>query len=142
MFLARMNVMIRMFIPLAPFISFEDFGVLGAELSGSLRLTSHNFSLSSLGPGPSVPPVYGLEVSDVSKWEESVLEPALEIVQSFIQVIINHSTAYCLAFRDLSLVGTFVGRKPNFLFHGIEQKSWLLLDLWRLSFYFHIYKGC
>ncbi|XP_052493635.1 tRNA dimethylallyltransferase [Budorcas taxicolor] len=36
-------------------------------------------------PGTSVPPVYGLEVSDVSKWEESVLEPALEIVQSFIQ---------------------------------------------------------
>ncbi|OBS80852.1 hypothetical protein A6R68_20932, partial [Neotoma lepida] len=36
-------------------------------------------------PGPSVPPVYGLEVSDVSKWEESVLEPALNIVQSFIQ---------------------------------------------------------
>ncbi|XP_012578164.1 PREDICTED: tRNA dimethylallyltransferase, mitochondrial isoform X2 [Condylura cristata] len=36
-------------------------------------------------PGPSVPPVYGLKVSDVSKWEESVLEPALEIVQSFIQ---------------------------------------------------------
>nr|KAF6445476.1 tRNA isopentenyltransferase 1 [Molossus molossus] len=37
------------------------------------------------GPGPGVPPVYGLEVSDISKWEESVLEPALEIVQSFIQ---------------------------------------------------------
>nr|XP_045005069.1 tRNA dimethylallyltransferase [Jaculus jaculus] len=36
-------------------------------------------------PGPNVPPVYGLEVSDVSKWEESVLEPALDIVQSFIQ---------------------------------------------------------
>uniref|UniRef100_A0A8C0YYJ3 tRNA isopentenyltransferase 1 n=1 Tax=Canis lupus familiaris TaxID=9615 RepID=A0A8C0YYJ3_CANLF len=36
-------------------------------------------------PGPRVPPVYGLEVSDVSKWEECVLEPALEIVQSFIQ---------------------------------------------------------
>lgn len=36
-------------------------------------------------PGTSVPPVYGLEVSDVSKWEESVLEPALEIVRSFIQ---------------------------------------------------------
>ncbi|XP_066125636.1 tRNA dimethylallyltransferase isoform X1 [Saccopteryx bilineata] len=36
-------------------------------------------------PGPSVPPVYGLEVSDVSKWEESVLEPALEIVRSFVQ---------------------------------------------------------
>nr|XP_020027255.1 tRNA dimethylallyltransferase, mitochondrial isoform X2 [Castor canadensis] len=37
------------------------------------------------GPGPSVPPVYGLEVSDVSKWKESVLEPALDVVQSFIQ---------------------------------------------------------
>uniref|UniRef100_A0A8C5W1F5 tRNA dimethylallyltransferase n=1 Tax=Microcebus murinus TaxID=30608 RepID=A0A8C5W1F5_MICMU len=37
------------------------------------------------GPGPSVPPIYGLEVSDVSKWEESVLEPALGIVQCFIQ---------------------------------------------------------
>ncbi|XP_008071396.1 tRNA dimethylallyltransferase, mitochondrial isoform X5 [Carlito syrichta] len=36
-------------------------------------------------PGPSVPPIYGLEVSDVSEWEESILEPALEIVQSFIQ---------------------------------------------------------
>ncbi|KAK2491082.1 hypothetical protein MC885_006555 [Smutsia gigantea] len=36
-------------------------------------------------PGPSVPPVYDLEVSDISKWEESVLEPAFEIVQSFIQ---------------------------------------------------------
>lgn len=36
-------------------------------------------------PGIGVPPVYGLEVSDVSKWEESVLEPALEIVRSFIQ---------------------------------------------------------
>uniref|UniRef100_A0A2K5Z341 tRNA dimethylallyltransferase n=1 Tax=Mandrillus leucophaeus TaxID=9568 RepID=A0A2K5Z341_MANLE len=41
------------------------------------KLTSHNLSF--------VPSVYGLEVSDVSKWEESVLEPALEIVQSFIQ---------------------------------------------------------
>ncbi|KAM4872316.1 tRNA dimethylallyltransferase isoform 2-T2 [Thomomys bottae] len=36
-------------------------------------------------PGPNVPSVYGLEVSDVSKWEESVLKPALDIVQSFIQ---------------------------------------------------------
>ncbi|XP_051044666.1 tRNA dimethylallyltransferase [Phodopus roborovskii] len=36
-------------------------------------------------PGPSAPPVYGLEVSDVSKWEESVLEPALNIIRSFIQ---------------------------------------------------------
>lgn len=59
--------------------------VLETEEIGTCRPDFHNFSLSSLGPGPSVPPVYGLEVSDVSKWEESVLEPALNIVQSFIQ---------------------------------------------------------
>ncbi|XP_068924121.1 tRNA dimethylallyltransferase isoform X4 [Petaurus breviceps papuanus] len=37
------------------------------------------------GPGPSVPPIYGLEVTDALKWEESVLGPALQIVGSFIQ---------------------------------------------------------
>ncbi|XP_074782434.1 tRNA dimethylallyltransferase isoform X2 [Athene noctua] len=37
------------------------------------------------GPGPNVPPVYGLEVSDLLRWEEDVLKPALEIVESFIQ---------------------------------------------------------
>ncbi|XP_051663022.1 tRNA dimethylallyltransferase isoform X2 [Manacus candei] len=37
------------------------------------------------GPGPNVPPVYGLEVSDLQRWEEDVLKPALEIVESFIQ---------------------------------------------------------
>ncbi|NXU17919.1 MOD5 dimethylallyltransferase, partial [Pardalotus punctatus] len=36
-------------------------------------------------PGPNVPPVYGLEVSDVQRWEEDVLKPALDIVESFIQ---------------------------------------------------------
>nr|XP_009940316.1 PREDICTED: tRNA dimethylallyltransferase, mitochondrial [Opisthocomus hoazin] len=36
-------------------------------------------------PGPNVPPVYGLEVSDLLRWEEDVLEPALEIVESFMQ---------------------------------------------------------
>ncbi|KFP90513.1 hypothetical protein N311_05738, partial [Apaloderma vittatum] len=36
-------------------------------------------------PGPNVPPVYGLEVSDGLRWEEDVLKPALEIVESFIQ---------------------------------------------------------
>lgn len=41
----------------------------------------------SVGPGPNVPPVYGLEVSDVQRWEEDVLKPALEIVESFIQVL-------------------------------------------------------
>ncbi|KAK2518643.1 Trit1 [Columba guinea] len=37
-------------------------------------------------PGPNVPPVYGLEVSDLLRWEEDVLKPALEIVESFIQL--------------------------------------------------------
>ncbi|KAM9255841.1 tRNA dimethylallyltransferase isoform 2-T2 [Cariama cristata] len=37
------------------------------------------------GPGPNVPPVYGLEVSDLLRWDEDVLKPALEIVESFIQ---------------------------------------------------------
>ncbi|XP_036603802.1 tRNA dimethylallyltransferase isoform X1 [Trichosurus vulpecula] len=36
-------------------------------------------------PGPNVPPIYGLEVTDALKWEESVLGPALQIVGSFIQ---------------------------------------------------------
>ncbi|KFV10541.1 hypothetical protein N339_13088, partial [Pterocles gutturalis] len=36
-------------------------------------------------PGPNVPPVYGLEVTDLLRWEEDVLKPALEIVESFIQ---------------------------------------------------------
>ncbi|XP_077788018.1 tRNA dimethylallyltransferase isoform X1 [Podarcis muralis] len=36
-------------------------------------------------PGPNVPPVYGLEVSDLSQWEEKVLEPAVQIVESFVQ---------------------------------------------------------
>lgn len=33
-------------------------------------------------PGDSVPPVYGLDVTDVSRWEESVLTPALQILAS------------------------------------------------------------
>ncbi|XP_053147604.1 tRNA dimethylallyltransferase [Hemicordylus capensis] len=36
-------------------------------------------------PGPNVPPVYGLPVSDLSRWEEEVLQPALQIVRSFLQ---------------------------------------------------------
>uniref|UniRef100_K7GG10 tRNA isopentenyltransferase 1 n=1 Tax=Pelodiscus sinensis TaxID=13735 RepID=K7GG10_PELSI len=36
-------------------------------------------------PGPHVPPVYGLEVTDLSQWDENVLKPALQIVESFIQ---------------------------------------------------------
>ncbi|XP_077338209.1 tRNA dimethylallyltransferase isoform X2 [Lithobates pipiens] len=36
-------------------------------------------------PGPNVPSVYGLDVTDVSFWNENVLSPAIEIVSSFIQ---------------------------------------------------------
>ncbi|KYO25801.1 tRNA dimethylallyltransferase, mitochondrial [Alligator mississippiensis] len=36
-------------------------------------------------PGHNVPPVYGLEVSDLSRWEENALKPALEIVESLLQ---------------------------------------------------------
>ncbi|XP_048356883.1 tRNA dimethylallyltransferase isoform X2 [Sphaerodactylus townsendi] len=36
-------------------------------------------------PGPNAPLVYGLEVSDLSQWEEKVLEPAIQIVDSFLQ---------------------------------------------------------
>ncbi|XP_053516362.1 tRNA dimethylallyltransferase isoform X6 [Artibeus jamaicensis] len=60
----------------------------GGPLGGPLRFPNSCIlwlHADQTGPGPSVPPVYGLEVSDVSKWEESVLEPALEIVQSFVQ---------------------------------------------------------
>ncbi|KAM3858640.1 LOW QUALITY PROTEIN: tRNA dimethylallyltransferase [Diretmus argenteus] len=33
-------------------------------------------------PGHSVPAVYGLDVTDVSRWEETVLDPALQILDS------------------------------------------------------------
>uniref|UniRef100_A0A8C6SZX9 tRNA dimethylallyltransferase n=1 Tax=Neogobius melanostomus TaxID=47308 RepID=A0A8C6SZX9_9GOBI len=33
-------------------------------------------------PGDTVPPVYGLDVTDVSRWEETVLTPALQILAS------------------------------------------------------------
>ncbi|XP_075868342.1 tRNA dimethylallyltransferase isoform X1 [Nelusetta ayraudi] len=33
-------------------------------------------------PGDNVPPVFGLDVTDVSRWEESVLKPALQILDS------------------------------------------------------------
>ncbi|XP_053310608.1 tRNA dimethylallyltransferase [Spea bombifrons] len=36
-------------------------------------------------PGPNVPHVFGLEVSDISSWDEHVLSPALQIVSSFKQ---------------------------------------------------------
>ncbi|XP_064408307.1 tRNA dimethylallyltransferase [Latimeria chalumnae] len=36
-------------------------------------------------PGVSVLPVYGLDVTDVAQWKESVLKPALHIVESFMK---------------------------------------------------------
>ncbi|XP_069752036.1 tRNA dimethylallyltransferase isoform X2 [Narcine bancroftii] len=36
-------------------------------------------------PGANVPPVYGLDVTVVSQWEETVLQPALQIVESFLK---------------------------------------------------------
>ncbi|XP_067867201.1 tRNA dimethylallyltransferase isoform X2 [Heterodontus francisci] len=36
-------------------------------------------------PGANVPPVYGLDVTDVSQWEETVLRPAMQILESFLK---------------------------------------------------------
>ncbi|XP_067862488.1 tRNA dimethylallyltransferase isoform X2 [Heptranchias perlo] len=36
-------------------------------------------------PGPNVPPVFGLDVTDVSQWEKTVLKPALQILASFLK---------------------------------------------------------
>eukprot|EP00062_Callorhinchus_milii_P020731 gi/632976706/ref/XP_007904945.1/ PREDICTED: tRNA dimethylallyltransferase, mitochondrial isoform X2 [Callorhinchus milii] len=36
-------------------------------------------------PGPNIPPVFGLDVTDVGHWEEAVLNPALGILQSLLK---------------------------------------------------------
>ncbi|XP_073521712.1 tRNA dimethylallyltransferase isoform X1 [Phyllobates terribilis] len=36
-------------------------------------------------PGPNVPRVYGLEVTDISVWDKNVLSPAIQIVSSLLQ---------------------------------------------------------
>ncbi|XP_078093832.1 tRNA dimethylallyltransferase isoform X2 [Mustelus asterias] len=36
-------------------------------------------------PGANVPPVYSLDVTDVSQWEETVLRPAAQILESFLK---------------------------------------------------------
>ncbi|CAJ0927151.1 unnamed protein product [Ranitomeya imitator] len=36
-------------------------------------------------PGPNVPRVYGLDVTDISAWDKNVLSPAIQIVSSFLQ---------------------------------------------------------
>lgn len=38
------------------------------------------------GPGDNIPAVYGLDVTDVSRWEETVLDPALQILDSLSKV--------------------------------------------------------
>lgn len=73
--------------------------------------------------------MYGLEVSDVSKWEESVLEPALSIVQSFIQVTIKEAwpvVGFAEGFLLLRLLLLTWGAKTRF--SGVNQQDWLLLD--------------
>lgn len=44
-----------------------------------------SLSLSS-GPGDNVPAVYGLDVTDLSQWEETVLSPALLILDRLTKV--------------------------------------------------------
>lgn len=39
-----------------------------------------------VGPGDNVPAVYGLDVTDVSRWEEMALNAALQIVDSLSKV--------------------------------------------------------
>lgn len=39
-----------------------------------------------VGPGDNVPRVYGLDVTDVSRWEETVLNPALQTMDSLSKV--------------------------------------------------------
>lgn len=36
-------------------------------------------------PGPNVPSVYGLDVTDISAWDSRVLSPAIQIVSSILQ---------------------------------------------------------
>ncbi|KAG9471096.1 hypothetical protein GDO78_015904 [Eleutherodactylus coqui] len=41
-------------------------------------------------PGPNVPRVWGLDVTDISAWDKHVLSPAVEIVSSFLQDELPH----------------------------------------------------
>lgn len=46
--------------------------------------------LCRVGPGENVPSVYGLDVTDVSRWEETVLTPALHILDRLSKVRLLH----------------------------------------------------
>lgn len=39
-----------------------------------------------IGPRENVPSVYGLDVTDVSRWEQTVLNPALQILDRLSKV--------------------------------------------------------
>ncbi|XP_075969023.1 tRNA dimethylallyltransferase isoform X4 [Anarhichas minor] len=43
-------------------------------------------------PGDNVPVVYGLDVTDVSRWEETVLNPALQILDSLSKFVCGSNT--------------------------------------------------
>ena len=40
-----------------------------------------------LEPKRELPPVYGLDATDVENWKENVLKPATGIIQSLLEVI-------------------------------------------------------
>lgn len=44
------------------------------------------FVFYGIGPGENVPSVYGLDVTDVSRWEQTVLSPALQILDRLSKV--------------------------------------------------------
>lgn len=46
-----------------------------------------------LEPDRQLPPVYGLPATDLDTWKENVLLPAVDIVNSTLQVIIK--TPFC-----------------------------------------------
>lgn len=83
---------------------------LGAAVTGVIRMQMFAFLLSSgikavieggagvygcwmsvcAGPGDDVPAVYGLNATDSSRWEEAVLTPALQILESLRKVWLQH----------------------------------------------------
>lgn len=44
------------------------------------------FVFHAAGPRENVPSVYGLDVTDVSRWEQTVLNPALQILERLSKV--------------------------------------------------------
>lgn len=54
-----------------------------------------------VGPRENVPPVYGLDVTDVSRWEQTVLDPALQILERLSKVRLLPS---CLLLSSSSII--------------------------------------